>query len=378
MESNQNKHYYNLSWLVYLFIGVIGFFLVRWFFDELNLQVVYDLEMNIYLYDVLILIYGFISCGIVYNLGKLIFSLLCGYKLIYFNLYFLGIEKINGKIKPYFGAKYDLSCRVVMEPTKENPKTTLPLLGGTILSLAVLGITYGLIFGLNTEPTTKFFFLVSSMFYFFMIILSLVPFRMDSLNDGFALKLLKDKNKKNIYLHNLKNIKALYSDGELEYLDVQEENDPIVLEAFVYNYYKLISDKKIEEACELASKCYEYRKNIISEEHAMTLVIGHVYNMCIKNDIEGLKSFYKEADINLKHVVNETKNLEQVKTALYIFAFIDEDKEGYVKIINDVKKLEKKYKYKKFIEIENEMIKNVINEVQEKKPEWNEYELIDE
>ena len=44
----KNKNYVNLSWLVYLIMGIIGFFLVRFFFDELNLATVYDLDISIY------------------------------------------------------------------------------------------------------------------------------------------------------------------------------------------------------------------------------------------------------------------------------------------------------------------------------------------
>ena len=100
MEQN-NKNYVNLSWFIYLIMGVIGFFLVRFFFDELNLATVYDLDFSIYLFDVLILIYGFISCGLVYNLGKMIFSLICGYTLVYFNFYFFGIDNSHN-LKPRF------------------------------------------------------------------------------------------------------------------------------------------------------------------------------------------------------------------------------------------------------------------------------------
>ena len=77
------KTYVNLSWLIYIIMGVIGFFLVRFFFDELNLATVYDLDLNIYVYDLLIIVYGFVVCGFVYNFGKFIFSKVCGYKLVY-------------------------------------------------------------------------------------------------------------------------------------------------------------------------------------------------------------------------------------------------------------------------------------------------------
>lgn len=372
MEQN-NKNYVNLSWFIYLIMGVIGFFLVRFFFDELNLATVYDLDFSIYLFDVLIIIYGFISCGLVYNLGKMIFSLVCGYKLVYFNFYFFGIEKINGKNRFYFGGKYDINCKVVMEPKKEEVKTTLPLFGGTIFTAVALALTYVLIFVLKTSATTKFFFLVSSLFYFFMVLLNMVPCRMDSLNDGFTLLLLKDKSKEKLYLNNLKNLSALYDETkEFIYLDVEVENHPFNLEAQVYNYYYLLEKGEIEKAFNLLAKCEEYKKNIVSEEYHNLVFISKVFNMCLNKENEEIKKLYSSIDINYKHLLNESKRLESIKTALYIFTYIDEDKEGYIKVINDIENKKKKYKYSRFINIEEELIKNVIKDVQENKPEWNE------
>lgn len=369
----KNKNYVNLSWLVYLIMGIIGFFLVRFFFDELNLATVYDLDISIYIFDLFIIIYGFISCGLVYNLGKLIFSLISGYKLVYFNLYFLGIEKINNKNRFFFGLKHELNCKVVMEPKKEEVNTTLPLLGGTIFTLVAVALTYVLIFALKTSATTKFFFLVSSLFYFFMILLNIIPCRMDSLNDGFTLLLLKDKSKKNIYLNNLKNYGALFDTSKnIIYQNIEVENHPINLEAQIYNYYYLLDNNEIEKALDLLSKCDEYRKNVILEEHQNLIFITKVYNMCYKKADEELKVLYSSLDANYKHLINEGKKFESIKTALYIFTYIDEDKEGYIKIINDIDLKKKKYRYVRFVEQEEKMIKHIINDVQNNKPEWNE------
>ena len=91
---NKNRTYSNMSWFIYILIGVVGFFVVRFFFDELKIASAYEYEkLSIYVYYILILLYGFVTCGLVYNGGKLIFGLLCGYELVYFNFYFIGIYK---------------------------------------------------------------------------------------------------------------------------------------------------------------------------------------------------------------------------------------------------------------------------------------------
>ena len=371
--NSSNKNYVNLSWLIYLVMGVIGFFLVRFFFDELNLSTVYDLDFSIYLFDLFIIIYGFVSCGLVYNLGKMIFSLISGYKLVYFNFYFMGVEKIENKNKFYFGFKYDLSCKVVMEPKHDNVKTTLPLWGGSIATALALAITYTLIFALKTSATTKFFFLVSSLFYFFIVLLNIVPCRMDSLNDGFSLLLLKDKSKRTIYLNNLRNQSALINkDKEIIYQEIEIENHPLNLEAQIYNYYYLLEKGEVKKALELLSKCDEYRKSLILEEHSNLVFISKIFNLCLNKENEEIKKIYYSLDANYKHLLNESKRLESIKTALYIFTYIDEDKEGYIKVINDIESCKKKYKYQRFVNCEEQMIKNVIKDVAENKPEWNE------
>lgn len=370
---NTNKSYINLSWLIYVVIGAIGFILVRTLFNELNIAVVYDLDMNIYVYDVLILLYGFLSAGLVYSFGKFIASKLCGYELVYWNIYLIGFKKENNKIKAYFGGKQEFSCRVLMAPKKDNVKVTMPLLSGTIASVLAFGITYALIFGLNASPTIKFFFLVSSLFYVFVILLNLVPCRMDTLNDGFALFLLRDKSKVSVYLNNLKNVQALHdSSKEVLFLDHKVENHPIVLEAQVYNYYHLLEINQLEEALEVAKATYPFRKNIINEELMRAVVIGNVYAMCVKQQNDELKEYYSKIDVNEKHIFNESKNLESIKTALYIFAFIDEDREGYAKVINDTAKAKSNYRYPRLIEAEERMIKETIQVVQLHKSEFNE------
>lgn len=368
----KQKSYVNLSWLVYVVIAVLGFFLVRLFFEELNIANVYDLEMNIYVYDALIIVYGFVSCGLVYNGGKLLFSLANGYEFVYFNLYFIGIEKHEGKLRFVSGLKYDLSSKVLMKPKSDDVKTTLPLLGGTIASIAALAITYLLIFLINTSATTKFFFLVSSMFYIFIVLLNLVPCRMDSLNDGFALFLLKEQDVKKVYLNNLRNSHAMMDQSlELIYCEVEVVDHPLVLEAQLYNYYYLLTHDEMDKANELAASLYPYYKNYILEEHMNAVFFAKAYSMCYNKQNEELKAFYSKLDSTNKNAFMEAKQLEVIKSALYIYTFIDEDREGYAKIINGIEKAKKKYKYPRFIPIQEKLIKEVIKEVQDNKPEWN-------
>ena len=154
-------------------------------------------------------------------------------------------------------------------------------------------------------------------------------------------------------------------------MDIDVENHPLVLEAQIYNYYYLLEKGEIEKATELATITYPYRKNVISEELSHSLVIGKVYGMILKQQNDDLKEYFSKIDVAEKHIFNESKNYEAIKTALYIFAFIDEDREGYAKVINDSSKAKEKYRYPRLIDAEEKLIKDTIKVVQELQPELN-------
>ena len=116
----------------------------------------------------------------------------------------------------------------------------------------------------------------------------------------------------------------------------------------------------------------KYGKNIILEENQNSVLIAKVFDMCLHHKDEELKNYYFSLDSMNRNIVNNGKKLESIKTALYIFTFIDEDKEGYAKVINDISKNKEKYKNKRLLEKEEKLIKTIINYVQENKPEWNE------
>jgi len=82
------------------------------------------------------------------------------------------------------------------------------------------------------------------------------------------------------------------------------------------------------------------------------IIIYYNINMFLKKKKKKLKEFYSKIDNNNKQNNNSGKRLESIKTALYIFTYIDEDKEEYIKIINDVEIVKGKYNYKKLIENE--------------------------
>jgi hypothetical protein len=381
MAENEQRHdnshikspYMNLSWLIYIALLVVGVILAKSLFDGLGISTSYNLKLNIYIYDVILLAYGFISCVLFYQLGKMIFSIIGGFRVVYFNLCLIGFKKNkDGKIVVYNGAKEDFSIRVQVAPKKDNPNIKLSLWGGSITLLIVIVLTYALIFLLNASVTTKYFFILSSFFYFFSFAVYMIPCRMDHLNDGFVLHLIKKENAKDVYLRNLINIEKLYlGDPELVYCDYGDALDPLRTEGVIYNYYYLMDHNKIQEANALAEKYVKYTKYFIEEAQVNTIIIGNIYSMCLQEKFEELEQYYWKLDTNTRHIFASSKSYESLKTAFYIAGFIDVEYEQYEKVVKSIEKTKNKYRYLARIEPETKLMTEARNKCLEKHPEWN-------
>lgn len=194
---------------------------------------------------------------------------------------------------------------------------------------------------------------------------------MDHLNDGFSLFLIsKGTEYKETLLRNYRNLDALYSNRELEYCDYGTSSNPIALEGDIYNYYYLLNKGEVEKADALASFMATKNKFFVEEKHSVTALVSKVYSMCEKDEVDALKDYYWKIDTTTRKVFTNKNNLEAIKTALYIFAFVDESEEEFAKTLENVTKAKNKYLYEERIETELKLIDNVKEKVHSAHPEW--------
>lgn len=371
---NKKQPYTNFSWVVFIALIAFGCFILYTATNEGGIYI--DLINNPYLSMLIFLLYGFISCMGFYALGKFIFGKLAGYKLSYINLFLVGYESINGKLKPCFGGKYDFSFKVGLLPNKEKPNTKLALWGGSIALAIVTVLTAVLAFvltiGKADAENYRYFFIFVCYFYIAAFVANMLPCKMDHLNDGFALLLMKKENALDVYHRNLKNYNALLSGGELEYVEYGEALDPLRMEGNIYNYYYLLDNERFEEAEKLAEFLATNNKYFIEESHINTALVARIYTMCRKHEFKELEEYYWKLDSNTRHILTDKSNLESVKTSLYISTFIDVNYEEYHKTMSSLEKTKKKYYYPARVELESKLINIAQEEILKEHPEWAE------
>jgi len=368
----RKEPYVNMSWPIYILFVVVGCTLAKVLFDGLDINSIYNLKLNIYVWDALLLIYGFVSCVLVYQLGKLIFGKIAGFNVLYFNLCLVGWRRIEGKMVPYFGGKEGFTIKVDLIPN-ENKKQNYALAywGGTILTLIVVALTYGLIFALKADQLTRCFFIVSSIFYAFSLLGYMLPVRMDNINDGFTLILLRKYKLQDTLARNKRNELALYdSTKELEFFDYGENNDPFSMEGKIYNYFYAIKKGDRELLKEVANDLANNHKFLVSDTFANIPTICQIYMLCVSNSTKEISDLYWKLDSATRKAVRNPKDLSSYKVGLYIAGKVDDSKQSFYEIYDNLEKAKANYPYPSVVDAEVAFVETLANEIIEECKNW--------
>lgn len=368
----RNETYANLSWPVYILFVAIGCLFAKILFDGLGINTSYNWSIPIMVYDILLILYGIVTCILVYIIGKIIFSKIAGFDILFVNLGIIGFKKDHGKFKVYWGGKENYSCKVEIVPNKDKKQNvTLAFFGGTIALGVATAITYTLIFTLQTSVTTKCFFILSSIFYLFSFIGYMIPVRLDNMNDGFKFHLIRKYKLEEAYLRNQRNLQALYDETkEIEFYDYGDNNDPISMEGKVYNYFYAIrhfEDKELlKKTVKALSDDYKF---VVGEEFVTIGLIAHIFDMCLDGKFDELKEYFWKLDITTRKTIINKKNLDSYKAGLYIEGKIEDSREGLSELVNSLNLAKEKYHYPAQKVAEVKFIENIINDIYTSNPE---------
>ncbi len=360
----------NLSWPIYLLFIALGLVLAKVLLDVYLSS--YNGTLNVYVYDALLILYGGITCILYYLIGKVIFSKIAGFDIVYFNFIFIGFRKVNGKLKCFWGGKENYSTRVEITPNPNKKQNlSLALWGGSITLIFATLLTLVLIFTLPTSNEIKAFFIFSSIFNFFSFVGYMLPVKLDSFNDGFALFLIKKYKLGDLYLSNKRNLNALYNENEeLHYVDnLGDNNDPITMEAKIFNYYYAIRKNDVElikKACDSISSDTKF---VVGEDFSSTALIAQAYLMCLNEQYDLLKDYYWKLDSTSRRILSNKKSLESLKVSIYLAGKVEDSREGLYEAISSIEIAEKKYRFIAQGKAEVKLLKEIENKIYSENPE---------
>lgn len=370
MEKKALK-YTNFSMIIFIILIALGCLLTLAIFQLLNVQTYVD-GINIYVFNLLVLIVGYILSVSLYFVGKLIFGILAGYRLVSFNFWFLNfIRNSNQKIIVKPGKIYGIGCRVNMSLNKENPNYKLYLFGGTLFSIPFFIISMIIAILLNQENDLKYYLIFIFSFIPFIVVGNLIPLRYDSFNDGFTLRLIHLDKSPELFHRNMKQFEALVNNrSTLKYYEYKAPYSPFELEGLYYNYYYLIDNKEYTRALRMCDTLVENVDKIIDKSKIYLGYVGKIYEYCRQKRFEESDRYYWELNHDIRNVVRNKRNFESIKICLYVAAYMESNYDEYLDLYYRKNKLSKKYEYLSRIDKEVDIINETIKSIQEDHQDW--------
>lgn len=328
----------------------------------------------------LVYIIGAIVSGVVLNatlfeLGHVLGAKLGGYKVLSvtilgFTFLFDGSKK-KFKFKNYDGLTGETKIAPI-EGKKNNPSPYL--LMGSLL-YAVEAIALVVVFVLLSGPdkptinnNVAYFFLVMVVIGAMILVYNIIPFHLDSMNDGYRLRLISNPKNKEAFNELLRVEYAVNSGQENVEIKTFEEITNFTAELNLNKVYVLQDQGKNEEAEKMLDDIL--KSEDISYKVYLRAKAQKIYIHLMNNDPETAKVFYDEqVPLNERREISEDVSMASIRAYILMSGLLDDSQSETMIALNKVLKAYKRTSESRQ-KFELKLYNEALNKVIAKHPKW--------
>ncbi len=327
------------------------------------------------------LVSGIIVNAILYELGHIIGAKASHYIITSVNI--LGFEwyRQDNKFKFHFHSFDGLSGETKIAPqegkeAESNPRWYL-LLGTIIYAVEIiLIIVFFSIYrnawvneGQEWVSNVVYFFLIVGVVGAVIVVYNILPFRLDSLNDGYKLTMTSNKVNRTAYNALLRS-DYLISQGATDVeIPVFDQITNFTADLNLNKVYVLLDQKQYDEAESLLDQIIDSKKTVSEKTYIRTYAQKIYINLFTKT-LEESKTYYDEnVDQETRRLISKDNSMVSIRAYILMSGLLDRSQSECELTINKVKKA-----FKNTPDNRKEMERNLYNEailkVDELHPEW--------
>jgi len=335
------------------------------------------------------IVVGIILGGILLEVGHIVGAKIGHYDIFSVNVLFLCFTKVNGKWKVGF-KKYDgLTGETIIYPdenkeSKANPKPYLYF--GTLFEVLLTIVCIVIFIILNSVATldaTKwlydiaYFILTVGILALMLVIYNIMPFELDTMNDGYKLSLVKNPKNKEAYNELLKIKYCKANNIQVPELKTFTDITNYTAELNLNKVYKCIGENNDSEALVILDLIVDNHAGLNEKIYlqALSQSIGLRFK---KDSISDVNEYLdKNVPISIRRTLSEANTMETIRAYAYISALIDKSRsECEIVLSRAVKAYNKCPKDRR--EIETKLLNEAIDKIDIERPNWNikDYKLI--
>lgn len=325
-----------VMYLVILAVALVyGFVILQPYFTNstFSLGIIYAL----FILGAIVL--GVLSASILFEVGHVLGAVIGKYNILSVCVLHLFFIKEDGKTKIKFGQFDGLTgeTKVLPKSEKSDPRPFL-LLGTFFNSLWLVGCIVIFYFNKDFIKTTRsdmaYFFLTVGVVVGICLFYNIVPFRLDSINDGYRLAMISNPKNKEAF-NELLRVEHEISKGNKDVeIKTFTELTNFTAELNMNKVYVLLDNKKYQEADEMLDIVLN-SKETVSYKVYLRAISMKVFVHVISSSLEDAKK-YIEDNISLqqRREISADNSLISIRAYLLITGLVDNSKSECILALN--------------------------------------------
>ena len=371
--------------------GIIVYVLILAFAAVFGLVVVnqYSSKSNMETWQFILFVAGAIVAGLLFNsilyeIAHMIGAKIGGYKITLVSILGFTFLKENNKTKFRFMSFDGLTGETKIIPIEKRKKPSNPvpylLMGTIVYAIEVVGVIFAFSILTREGGTT----MMSNIAYFLLIVMAvggiivfynIIPFRLDSMNDGYRLRLVSGKKNKEAFNKALLGITedSPNEDGQIE------ENTSFSSDLKLNQVLTCLNEEKYVEAEQLVDSIIANADidKKISNKTLLEANAQKIFLVFMNNDEETAQKFFDEnLTMQDRKRLSDELSLPCIRAYVLISSLLDRSHSECTRALDRVYKAYKRTPENRR-QLESKLFNIAIEMVNKKHPNWNlsDYEI---
>ena len=327
---------------------------------------------------------GVISASLLFELGHVLGALAGKYNILSVCILRLMFSKDEGKLKVKFGQFDGLTgeTKILPKSEKSNPRPFL-LLGTLFNSLWLVGCIVIFYFNKDMIRTvrsdTAYFFLTIGVVVGICILYNIVPFKLDSINDGYRLAMISNPKNKEAFNELLRVEYEIGQGNKNVEIKTFTELTNFTAELNMNKVYVLLDNKKYQEADEMLNIVLKSKESV-SYRVYLRAISMKVFVHVVSSTLDDARKYIEEnITLQLRREISDDHSLVSIRAYLLITGLVDNSKSECLLALNNVYRAYKLTpKNRRLAELT--YFNQAIDIVHELHPKWevDKYRIVDE
>ena len=364
--------------------GMIVYILILGLAIVFGLTVLQEYSKSIHMKqgEFILLVVGALATGVVFNsvlyeLAHMLGAKIGRYDILSVNILGICFYKAEGRTKIKFSAFDGLTGETKINPKKDaekEPNPTPYLLFGTlfyVVEIIAVVLAFSFLTAVKnlTLNNVGYFLLIVGALGGLILLYNIMPFKLDSINDGYRLTMTTNAKNKIAFNELLRVENAIAAgDSEIE-IKTFDQITNFTAELNLNKVYLLLEEQKYKEAEELLDIILGGKTELTPKVYIRARA-QKIYINLITKSLEDAKEFYeKEVDVQERREISNDISMPSIRTYILMAGLLDKSRSETILALNKVLKAYKKTP-KKRQRIEMKLYNEALNMVIEAHPTW--------